>query len=312
MSLRQALGEHWPEYLIEGWALGCLMISIGVFVTVLESPELPVVAVLPNGMLRAVMLASVVGATVTGLIHCPWGKRSGAHMNPAVTLAFLRLKQVHPYDALFYVLAQMAGGILGVVALVIAWGHFFTDLPVRYAITVPGPAGNCAAFMSELVTSFVLMTIILSFNASARFARYTGLAVGCAIALSIVTSAPLSGASMNPARTLASAVPAGLWQHIWIYLPAPTLGMLIAAQRQRHSQANNPAACAKMLHSREVRCIHCSYRPRFQVADNVRRDCATWTSHRLPSTRNGDTTDYRPELRCSNSAAEALRERGWQ
>jgi aquaporin Z len=264
-----ALRENWPEYLIEGWALGSLMISVGSFVTVFESPKSPVYALVPSTILRAVLLALAIGATITLLIQSPWGKRSGAHMNPAITLAFLRLKRIRPWDALFFILAQSIGGMLGVVVVIILGRHLFTDPPVRYAVTTPGSAGEAVAFMAEMAISFVLMTTILTFIASPRLIRFTGLAVGCVVALFIIVEGPLSGASMNPARTLASAVPGMMWQHVWIYLLAPTLGMLIAAQRYRHSRAVGAHRCAKLVHPSDVRCIHCGYRPAPYATDVV-------------------------------------------
>jgi aquaporin Z len=193
------------------------------------------------------------------LIHSPWGKRSGAHINPAVTLAFLRLKKIHPWDALFYVVAQLIGGVLGV--MLVAWcvGSLFTDPPVHYAITVPGSAGEAVAFVAEMVISCTLMAMILAFTASPRLIRFTGVAIGALVAFWILVEAPLSGTSMNPARTLASAVPGMMWQHLWIYLVAPTLGMLLAAEIHFNIHSRNVSGCAKLLHPRNVRCIHCGY-----------------------------------------------------
>ncbi len=147
VSLRLALREHWPEYLIEGWALGSLMTSIGSFVTVLESPKSALYALVPSSILRAVLLALAIGVTITLLIQSPWGKRSGAHMNPAITLAFLRLKRIRPWDALFFIFAQPIGGMLGVIVVILLGRHLFTDPPGRYAVTTPGSAGEAVAFM---------------------------------------------------------------------------------------------------------------------------------------------------------------------
>jgi aquaporin Z len=257
MSLRSALREHWPEYLIEGWALGCFMISIGVFVTVLISPMSPLYTRIPSLALRAVMLGLALGTTAIVLIHSPWGKRSGAHMNPAVTLAFLRAKKIHHWDALFYVIAQTIGGILGVIVVAFAMGDLFTSPPVSYAVTLPGPQGAIVAFAAEALISFALMATVLIFTASMRLTRYTGLAIGCLVALFVAVEFPLSGASMNPARTLASAAPGHIWQNLWVYLLAPTLGMLAAAQLHLSLRGAAAPGCAKLLHPKGVRCIHC-------------------------------------------------------
>jgi aquaporin Z len=126
-DLATVLSEHWPEYLIEGWALGCLMISVGSSVTIFQSPKSYIATLVPNAALRTVFLAFTVGLTITLLIQSPWGKRSGAHMNPAITLTFLRLGKIHRWDALFYVLAQTIGAVLGVVLVALIGGSPFTD-----------------------------------------------------------------------------------------------------------------------------------------------------------------------------------------
>ena len=110
----RALRGHWPEYLIEGSALGLFMVSAAVFSTLLFAADSPLRRLLvPEGVRRA-CIGVAMGLTAIALIHSPWGKRSGAHMNPAVTLTFLRLGKVARWDAAFYILAQFAGGWLGV------------------------------------------------------------------------------------------------------------------------------------------------------------------------------------------------------
>lgn len=261
MSMKSALREHWPEYLIEGWALGTFMISVGLFVTLFESPRSLVLAVVPNAHLRIALLGTAIGTTAILLIHSPWGKRSGAHMNPAITLAFLRLSKIRSWDAAFFIAAQTLGGTLGVVVVAICLGSVFTDPPVSYAVTVPGSAGTAVAFAAEAVISFSLMTTILAFTASPGLIRFTGLSVGCLVTLFIIVESPLSGTSMNPARTLASAAPVMMWQYLWIYLLAPTIGMLAAAEFQLFMRGRGAPGCTKLLQSRAVRCIHCGYCP---------------------------------------------------
>jgi aquaporin Z len=257
MSLRSALREHWPEYLIEGWALGSFMIAVGVFAMMLGSPASPLYAGVPSAMVRMVLLGLVLGAAIVLLIHSPWGKRSGAHMNPAVTLAFLHLGKINRPDAFFYVVAQALGGTLGVALVALVGGGLFTDPPISYAATLPGARGVTIAFLAEVSISFALMSAILVFSSSTRLARFTGVVVGGLVALFIAVESPISGASMNPARTLASAVPGMLWQHFWIYILAPTLGMLASAQLHLYLRGRNSAGCAKLLHPPDVRCIHC-------------------------------------------------------
>jgi aquaporin Z len=172
--LMRSLRNHWPEYLIEGWALGTFMIAAGVTATLLGAPSYPLARTLPDPLLRNIMGGIAMGITAIALIHSPWGKRSGAHMNPAVTLTFLRLGKVHGWDALFFVVAQVAGGTLGVLAVAALFGHAFTDPPVSYAATRPGPAGTGVAFVAELAISCGLMLTVLLLSASVRLSRFTG------------------------------------------------------------------------------------------------------------------------------------------
>lgn len=261
MTAREALGSHWPEYLIEGWALGTFMIAAGIVATLLGSPTSPVGMAITNPMLRNVVAGVAMGITAIALIHSPWGKRSGAHMNPAVTLTFLRLRKTRGWDAVFFIAAQTFGGTVGVLIVAALFGSAFTDAPVNYAATMPGAGGPWVAFIAELLISGVLMFVILTLSGAARLARFTGYAAGSLVALYITFESPLSGMSMNPARTFASAAPGMHWDNFWIYLCAPLLGMLAGAQLYLTVRGVQRLACAKLLHPTDERCIHCGYEP---------------------------------------------------
>ena len=268
----EALRSHWPEYLIEAWALGTFMISAGVFATLLEYPNSPLHRVLTDPGLRRVLAGVAMGLTAIAIIYSPWGKRSGAHMNPAVTLSFLSLGKVRGWDAAYFIAAQFAGGTIGVLLVLALFGSTFSAPPVSYAVTVPGPAGVPAAFAAELGISAALMFTILLVSGSARTAPFTGLVAGGLVATYISLEAPLSGMSMNPARTFASAAPGLMWQDMWIYFTAPTAGMVGAAQLYRLARC--PLACAKLIHPSNVRCIHCGAGPSAPQAGTGSRSAA--------------------------------------
>ena len=255
-----ALERHWPEYLMEAAGLGAFMLSACVFATLLESPGSRAQQALTDPFLRRALIGIAMGLTAIAIIYSPWGMRSGAHLNPSVTLTFFRLGKVEPWDALFYVAAQFAGGLSGV--LIARWllGNPLAEPPVSYAATAPGPAGVGVAFVSELAISFVLMSVVLAASNTSPLARFTGLFAGVLVATWITFEAPLSGMSMNPARTLASAVPAQLWTALWVYFTAPPVGMLLAADGYLRLRGARAVICAKLHHQNSQRCIfRCGY-----------------------------------------------------
>jgi len=258
-SASARLADHLPEYLFEALGLGLFMVSAGLFTTAFEAPDSWLRGAIPEAAVRRACVGIAMGLTAIGLIYSPWGRRSGAHMNPAVTLAFLRLRKLGALDAIPYVLAQFIGGLAGVLAVRQLLGMAFTSPPVSWVVTLPGSRGVLVAFIAEAAISAGLMYTVLGLSASRRFAAYTGLAAGMLIALYVTFEAPLSGMSMNPARSLASAAPATMWQHLWIYFLAPILGMQAAAAL--HLRRGPRTACAKLMHTPSERCIHCGYEP---------------------------------------------------
>ena len=255
-----ALRRHWPEYLMEAAGLGLFMVSAGLFGTLLFYPHSPVVAALPDPMVRQVLMGVIMGLTAIGIIYSPWGQQSGAHLNPAVTLTFWRLGKVAPWDAVFYVLAQFLGGALGVLATLALLGPAFADPPVSYVATMPGAAGTLAALLAETAIAFGLMTMILLVTNTQRLMRLTGVFAGCMVALYITFEAPVSGMSMNPARSLASALPGSLYDALWIYFAGPSTGMLLAVEAYRLIRRTPDVICAKLNHHTHRRCIfRCGY-----------------------------------------------------
>ena len=259
-SLAAVLRAHWPEYLIEGALLGIFMVAACGFATLLEHPGSPARQALDDGFLRRGLMGLAMGATAVALIYSPWGKRSGAHINPATTLTFLRLRKVAPADALFYAVAQCAGAVLGVALASLALSDAVRHPSVRFAATLPGERGAGVAFLSEIVITFLLMTVVLTVSNAPRWNRFTGLAAGICVALFITFEAPRSGMSMNPARSLGSAVAAMTWASLWIYFVAPPIGMLLAAEARLRWRGLHSILCAKLHHENHARCIfRCGY-----------------------------------------------------
>jgi len=257
---RAAVLQHWPEYLIEAIGLGVFMLSACVFVSVLEHPNSPVRQLVTEPFLRRIPMGFAMGLTAVALIYSPWGQRSGAHFNPSVTLTFWRLGKVAPWDAVFYMAAQFTGAIAGVGVAAMILETWLAHPAVRHAATVPGRGGPGVAFVAELLISFLLMTVVLTVSNRPRLNRFTGLCAGALVASYIVFEAPLSGMSMNAARTVGSAVYAQAWMALWVYFTAPVLGMLSAAQLFVSVRGVQKIYCAKLHHHNAQRCIfRCDY-----------------------------------------------------
>jgi aquaporin Z len=254
-----AAGGRWREYLIEAWALGMFMLSAAAVSVLLESPAGIGHRWLPDPALRRALAGLAMGITAVLLIRSRWGRQSGAHMNPAVTLAFWSLGRVQSTDMLGYVAGQFFGGLAGVALAVALFGSAFTLAPVHYIVTVPGAGGPAQAFAAEFAMAFALLLAVLVCSGEARLERFTPFVAGALVAVFIAVEAPLSGMSINPARSFASAVPAGDWTHLWLYFAAPLLGMWSAALVFRLSR--RPRGCAKLWHTADVRCIHCGFDP---------------------------------------------------
>jgi aquaporin Z len=248
-----ALKEHCPEYLMEAAGLGIFMISVCVVGALLEYPLSPVHQTIRDPGLRTVLTGLARGLTAVGLIYSPWGKQSGAHFNPAVTLTFCWLGKVMAWDACFYTVAHFLGGLAGVLLTTALLGRWVADPAVNYAVTVPGPAGQATAFLAEFLISFGLMLAVLIISNTRRAARFTGLFAGALMAVYFVVERPYSGMSMNPARTFASAVPAQVWTGLWLYFAAPLLGMVVAGEVYLVSFGR--VYCAKLHHDNDKRCI---------------------------------------------------------
>jgi aquaporin Z len=253
--MSRALRGHWPEYLMEAWGLGTFMVSAGLFATVLWYPGWPVQDLIGSEIARRALMGLAMGLTAIGIIYSPWGQRSGAHLNPAVTLTFLRFGKIAPADAVFYIVFQILGGLAGVMLVWAVFGTAFSDPAVRFVVTTPGAAGPGVAFAAEAFMSGGLMLMVLITTNRARLSRWTGVFAGLLLWLYISVAAPYSGMSINPARTIASAVPAGVYDGLWIYVVATIGGMLLAGELYRLWPSSPSVYCAKLNHHTNLRCI---------------------------------------------------------
>ncbi len=249
---------HWPEYAIEALCLGLFMLSAASFASLLRHPASPlsltVAALMPAPLQRAPM-GIAMGLTAAALIYSPLGRRSGAHMNPAVTLTFLRLGKIDAHDAAAYVAAQFLGGSMGIIAATWLLRGLPSHPAINYVATVPGAPGSAAAFAAEAAISFGMMLMVLSTSNVRRLAPFTGAIAGALVAIYIAFEDPLSGMSMNPARTFAPALLAHTARSLWIYFTAPLVGMLLAAELYIRTIGAQHVRCAKLHHPIDGPCI---------------------------------------------------------
>ncbi len=259
MATTPAAPWHWPEYAMEAAGLGAFMVSASTVTTLIEHPSFPIRGLL-DPFVRRLLMGCAMGLTAIVLIYSPWGRRSGAHLNPSVTLTFLRLGKISTRDALAYIAAQFAGGLLGIAAAALLLAPWIAEPAVNFVATTPGPDGPGVAFAGELAISFVLMTTVLALSGVPRLAPATGVVAGVLVAAFIALEAPLSGMSMNPARTLGPSLVGGVRDGLWIYFVAPPLGMLAAAELVNRARGYLAVHCAK-LHHDDGPCIFCDPAP---------------------------------------------------
>jgi aquaporin Z len=236
------------------------MIAVCSFAMLLFHPDSPVPQALESVVVRRLLMGVAMGATAVSLVYSPWGKQSGAHFNPAVTLTFYCLGRVAGVDALAYILSQVLGGLVGIVLMVFAFRQWLAHPAIHFVSTMPGMRGVAITWLAEFAMTFLLMTIVLAATNSRRFVHWTGCFVGLLIVANVSVMVPLVGASLNPARTLASAFAAHAWSVIWLYWTAAPAGMLAAGAFyvQRHGAA--AVFCAKLHHDNDRRCIFCQAR----------------------------------------------------
>jgi len=249
------LRHNWPEYLMEAAAMGLYLFFTCLFATLFHHPNSPIGQAIPSVIVRRGLMGIAVGTTVVAIALTPWSKQSGGHINPAMTFTFYRLGKTYSWDAVFYGVAQFGGAAAGVAIATCLLHGVLGNETVRYAATLPGKYGNGVAFVAEAIISFCLMITVLFVSNHAPLARYTPCFVGALYAVFITFETPLSGMSMNPARTFGPALQSWYWHALWVYFLAPPLGMLVASEVFLWARGGFGPYCAKLHHSNTKRCI---------------------------------------------------------
>jgi aquaporin Z len=210
-------------------------------------------------ILRRFITGLLFAGGATAVVYSPLGQRSGAHINPAVTLAFWTLGKVPGRDVVPYIVAQTAGAFAGAGIAAAA----FPDLmrSVQFAATVPGDGFTwLGALGAEIACTFALVFLIFVCVNTPSIAARTGVIAGSLVVAMVTIEAPVSGMSVNPARSLAPAVLFPVWRDQWLYIVGPCAGALLAAivYRRRFGEAT---VCAKLYHTEKYPCpFDCGYR----------------------------------------------------
>ena len=222
-------GWHWAEWLCELAGTALLLVG-GLSAVCLDFGRgSPVATVVPDHSLRLLITGTLFAGAGSLVAISPLGRRSGAHLNPAVTVAFWRRGHVHPHDLAGYTGAQVAGAFAGTALVKWWWGRTATS--VQLGVTQPGHgAGAAGAVGIEALMTLILVFAILTMVSSARTAPWTPLTVWVAVALLVWQGAPWTGTSLNPARSLAPAALAPLFSDLWVYFAGPLAGSLIAVE----------------------------------------------------------------------------------
>src|SRR5207249_3612052 len=172
----------------------------------------------------SVGISLVFGLIIMVMIYAT-GHLSGAHINPAVTIAFTLTRHFALRDAVAYVAAQFAGATTGALLLFAVW----TDKPAHLGATVPTVAAG-SAFVYELVLTAFLMFVIIAVATDTRaVGAAAAIAIGGTVGLDAIFGGPVTGASMNPARSFGPALAAGEWRDFWIYVVGPVVGAGLGA-----------------------------------------------------------------------------------
>ena len=219
---------HWPEYGAELFGTAW-NVFVGLSAVVFNfAPGMPGARLIPDASLRLWVTGLIFAGSGSLFTISPWGRLSGAHINPSVTLAFWAQGKVRGHDLLGYLAAQFLGGTLGALTLAAVWGPHAAA--VGNGTTAPG-AGYTAgqAFGAELLMTFSYVLGIFYFVSHARLVRWTPLMNWVVVSGLVWLGAVISGTSLNPARSFGPALVSANGHALWIYLLAPPLGALLAA-----------------------------------------------------------------------------------
>jgi len=216
----------WRVYLSELTGTAVLVLVGLSLVIFMFGTGSPMPSLLPEEGLRRALTGFMFGLTGALIALSPVGKRSGAHINPAVTLGFRLAGKLDLHVTVGYIVAQLLGGVLGCLPL-LGWGEIGKS--VAFGATLPGTGfSTLTVLLGEIVTTCIMVSLLTAFLASRKIRPFTPWLFPPLYCVMVWLEAPISGTSTNPARSLGPALISGQWQGWWIYWIGPVLGSVLA------------------------------------------------------------------------------------
>ena len=227
MNARNGLRFPWQVFFSELVGTALLLLVGLSLVIVMFGTGSPMVRLIPNEGLRRLITGFLFGTTGATIALSAVGKESGAHINPAVTMTFWLFRRLHSRVAIVYIVAQLAGGIIGSLPL-LAWGQMGRS--VAFGATLPGAGySSLAVLLGEIVTTFTMVSLLVIFIGFRRTRPFTPGIFPILYAVMVYLEAPISGTSTNPARSFGPAIVSGEWQVWWIFWIGPMIGAFLAS-----------------------------------------------------------------------------------
>jgi aquaporin Z len=226
--MKDSDGQHipWGHFASELIGTASLVLVGLSLVILMFGTGTPMASLIPSEGLRRLITGFLFGATGASIALSPVGKVSGAHINPAVTLAFRLMGKLDLHTTLVYVVAQLIGAVVGSLPLLL-WGAMGRS--VAFGATLPGPGYSFSmCLLGEVITTFTMVTLLAVFLGFRIIRPFTPAIFPPLYAIMVWAESPISGTSTNPARSLGPSVISGQWAGWWIYWVGPMAGMLLA------------------------------------------------------------------------------------
>ena len=263
---RACAAEFAGTFFMVAWGLSAVVFMM--------SASTPIRSLMPEYRARLLLTGILFAAGGTLVVYSPLGQRSGGHINPAVSLTFWILGKMGGRDMAFYSMAQFMGGVAGAELVKFLWGGWATSVNTGATMPAPWISPEGAAGVEFLITGSLLL-VILFFVSHPKWHRWTGFAAGGWVAFLVFAEAPVTGTSLNPARSLGPAVVTDTYRDLWVYFLGPLGGAAAAALLWKSTIASGTRSvfCAKLFHTDRYRCHHidCRFTGRQTSADGASR-----------------------------------------